>query len=116
VRSPRSSNAAISTIFFIIQAVRRYVTYKLSYRDVRDLMAERGVTVIHATVLRCVQCFVPVFEKMWKKYARPVRSQKIWLNRCFRRSSLGVGVHSALKLFFAFASILVNGPASKRFR
>ncbi len=27
-------------------------TYKLSYRDVCDLMAERGVTVVHTTVLR----------------------------------------------------------------
>ena len=37
-----------------------------------DLMAERGVTVVHTTVLRWVQCFVPVFEKQWKNYARPV--------------------------------------------
>src|SRR5215467_13952771 len=58
----------------IIQAVRWYVTYKLSYRDVCDLMAERGVTVVHTTVLRWFQCFVPVFAKMWKKYARPVSS------------------------------------------
>jgi transposase-like protein len=36
----------------IIQAVRWYVTYKLSYRDVCDLMAERGVMVVHTTVLR----------------------------------------------------------------
>jgi transposase-like protein len=43
----------------IIQVVRWYVTYKLSYRDVCDLMAELGVTVVHATVLRWVQCFVP---------------------------------------------------------
>jgi hypothetical protein len=43
----------------IIQAPRWYVTYKLSYRDVCDLMAERGVTVVHTTVLRWVQCFVP---------------------------------------------------------
>src|SRR5262245_28629716 len=42
----------------IIQAVRWYVTYKLSYRGVCDLMAERGVTVVHTTVLRWVQCFV----------------------------------------------------------
>jgi transposase, IS6 family len=34
----------------IIQAVRWYVTYKLSYRDVCDLMEERGVTVVHAIV------------------------------------------------------------------
>src|SRR5215510_976965 len=56
----------------IIQAVRWYVSYKLSYRDVCDLMAERGVTVVHTTVLRWVQRFVPAFEKKWKKYARPV--------------------------------------------
>jgi len=56
----------------IIQAVRWYVTYKLSYRDVCDLMAERDVTVVHTTVLRRVQHFVPAFEKKWKNYARPV--------------------------------------------
>ena len=37
-------------------------------------MAERGVTVVNTTVLRWVQCFVPAFEKKWKKYARPVGS------------------------------------------
>jgi len=47
---------------------------QLSYRDVCDLMEERGVTVVHTTVLRWVQRFVPVFEKMWKNYARPVSS------------------------------------------
>jgi transposase-like protein len=58
----------------IIQAVRWYVTYKLSYRDVCDLMAERGVMVVHITVLRWVQRFVPTFEKKWKNYARAVGS------------------------------------------
>ena len=37
-------------------------------------MAERGVTVVHTTVMRWVQRYVPVFEKQWKKYARPVGS------------------------------------------
>ena len=37
---------------------------ELSYRDVRELMAERGVTVVHTTVLRWVQRFVPAFEKI----------------------------------------------------
>jgi len=55
----------------IIQAVRWYITYKLSYRDISSLMAERGVTVAHTTVMRWVQRYVPVFEKRWKKYARP---------------------------------------------
>ena len=60
----------------IIQAVRWYVTYKLSYRDVCDLMEERGVTVVHTSVLRWVQRFVPAFEKKWKNYARPVGSSR----------------------------------------
>jgi len=58
----------------IIQSVRWYITYKLSYRDVCELMAERGVTLVHTTVMRWVQHYVPVFEKRWKKYARPVSS------------------------------------------
>jgi putative transposase len=63
-----------SNHLLIIQAVRWYVTYKLSYRDACDLTAERGVRVLHTTVLRWGQRFVPVCEKMWKNYARPVGS------------------------------------------
>ena len=37
-------------------------------------MAERGVTVVHTTVMRWVQHYVPVFEKRWMKYARPTGS------------------------------------------
>ena len=58
----------------ITQALRWYITYKLSYRDVCSLMAERGVTVVHTTVMRWVIHYVPVFEKRWKKYARPTGS------------------------------------------
>jgi transposase-like protein len=38
-------------------AVRWYLRYGLSYRDVEDLLAERGVTVDHVTVYRWVQTF-----------------------------------------------------------
>ena len=58
----------------IIQSVRWYITYKLSYRDVCEMMAERGVTLVHTTVMRWVQHYVPVFEKRFKKYARPTGS------------------------------------------
>ena len=37
-------------------------------------MAERGITLVHTTVMRWVQRYVPVFEKRWKKYARPTGS------------------------------------------
>ena len=32
--------------------VRWYITYRLSYRDLVEMMAERGVEVAHTTVLR----------------------------------------------------------------
>jgi transposase, IS6 family len=40
-------------------AVRWYLRYGLSYRDVEELLAERGVTVDYVTVYRWVQRFTP---------------------------------------------------------
>ena len=54
--------------------VRWYLTYRLSYRDLVEMMAERDVTVSHSTLLRWVQRYVPEFEKRWSRYARPVHS------------------------------------------
>ena len=40
-------------------AVRWYLRYGLSYRDVEDLLAERGITVDHVTIYRWVHRFTP---------------------------------------------------------
>ncbi len=42
-------------------AVRWYLRYGLSYRDVEELLAERGITVDHVTIYRWVQRFTPEF-------------------------------------------------------
>jgi hypothetical protein len=39
--------------------VRWYLRYGLSYRDVEELLAERGIEVDHVTVYRWVQRFTP---------------------------------------------------------
>jgi transposase-like protein len=52
--------------------VRWYLTYRLSYRDLVEMMAERGVIVSHSTILRWVQRYVPEFERRWSRYARGV--------------------------------------------
>src|SRR3954452_14402521 len=44
----------------IVVAVRWYLRYGLSYRDVEELLAERGIEVDHATVYRWVQRFTPL--------------------------------------------------------
>src|SRR6266498_35080 len=53
----------------ITLAVRWYLRFGLSYRDVEELLAERGVDVDHVTVYRWVQRFAPAFAEA----ARPCR-------------------------------------------
>ncbi len=50
-------------------AVRWYLRYALSYRDVEELLTERGLTVDHVTVYRWVQRFTPLLIDA----ARPCR-------------------------------------------
>jgi hypothetical protein len=50
-------------------AVRWYVRYGLSYRDLEELLAERGITVDHVTIYRWVQRFIPLLVDA----ARPCR-------------------------------------------
>src|SRR5450631_2393078 len=52
--------------------VRWYITYRLSYRDLVEMMAERGVQVAHSTILRWVTRYVPEYEKRWNRFSRPV--------------------------------------------
>src|ERR1700747_799015 len=56
----------------ITLCVRWYLAFKLSSRDLVQMMAERGILLAHTTILRWVQRYVPDFEKRWQAYARPV--------------------------------------------
>jgi transposase-like protein len=53
----------------IVLAVRWYLRFGLSHRDVEELLAERGVEVDHVTVYRWVQRFAPLLAEA----ARPCR-------------------------------------------
>jgi transposase-like protein len=44
----------------ILLAVSGYLRYGLSYRDLEELLAERGVEVDHVTLFRWVQRFTPL--------------------------------------------------------
>jgi transposase-like protein len=56
----------------IVLCVRWYLTFKLSSRDLVQMMTERGIVLPHTTILRWVQRYVPDFGKRWNHYARPV--------------------------------------------
>ncbi len=47
----------------ITLAIRWYLRFGLSYRDVEELFAERGIEVDHVTVYRWVQRFAPEFAE-----------------------------------------------------
>jgi transposase-like protein len=53
----------------IMLAVRWYLRYSLSYRDVEELLVERGIEVDHVTIYRWVQRFTPLLIDA----ARPCR-------------------------------------------
>jgi transposase-like protein len=55
----------------IILCVRWYLRYKLSLRDLVEMMAERGLSLAHTTILRWVQRYTPEFVKRWNRFATP---------------------------------------------
>ena len=55
-----------------VLCVRWYISYRLTYRDLVEMMAERGVSVVHTTILRWTLRFVPEFEKHWDRFRRRV--------------------------------------------
>ncbi len=81
-------------------AVRWYLRYGLSYRDVEELLAERGVEVDHVTVYRWVHRFTPEFISA----ARPRRHvpgdrwfvDETYGHCCIKRSRVVVTARSSV--------------------
>jgi hypothetical protein len=65
-RPPRVSASAFAGFWFppevITLVVRWYLRFALSYRDVEELLAERGIEVDHVTMYRWVQRFTPLLS------------------------------------------------------
>ena len=55
----------------IVLCVRWYLRYKLSLRDLVEMMAERGLSLAHTTIMRWVKRFTPEFVKCWNRIAIP---------------------------------------------
>jgi transposase-like protein len=55
----------------ILCAIRWYLRFSLSYRDVQELLAERGVSVDHTTIWRWVQRFAPELLFRLRPHLKP---------------------------------------------
>ncbi len=54
----------------ILLCVRWYLRYALSYRDLEELMLERGLHVDHTTIYRWVQRYAPELEKRCRPHLK----------------------------------------------
>src|SRR5438046_8527421 len=71
----------------IVLAVRWYLRFGLSYRDVEELLAERGIEVDHVTVYRWVLRFAPLLADA----ARPAGTPSATAGRSMRPTSRWLG-------------------------
>jgi IS6 family transposase len=55
----------------ILLCVRWSLRYNLSYRDLEEMIAERGLKVDHSTICRWVQDYAPELEKRVKPQLKP---------------------------------------------
>ena len=56
----------------ILQCIRWYLAYPLSYRNIEEMMKERGFEVDHSTIQRWVAHYSPQLEEAFhKKKKRP---------------------------------------------
>ena len=55
----------------ILLCVRWYLRYPLSYRNLEEMMLERGLTVDHSTIYRWVQDYAPELDKRCRSHLRP---------------------------------------------
>src|SRR6266566_7853921 len=73
----------------ILLCVRWYLRYSLSYRELEELMRERGLQVDHTTIYRWVQRYAPELDKRsrphlkacndsWKVDETYIKIKKIW--------------------------------------
>ena len=54
----------------ILQAIRWYLRYSLGYRDLEEILEERGVEVDHTALYRWIQEYAPQLEAEHRKLRR----------------------------------------------
>ena len=60
----------------ILLTVRWYLRYNLSFRNVVDMMEERGLSMAHTTIMRWVHQYGPEYDVILSQQMTPGESMK----------------------------------------
>ena len=119
VRPDQSFKGRQFTAEVILWAVRWYLMFPISYRDLELMLADRGVNVDHTTVFRWIQAYAPEIEKRIRPHLRPsngswrvdetyVKVKGRWMHLCRAVDSRGQTIDFLL-------SAKRDAEAAKRF-
>jgi transposase-like protein len=113
----------------ILLCVRWYLRFRLSLRDLVEMMAERGLSLAHTTIMRWVQHYKPEFEERWNRHALAagwswrvdetyVKIKGVWhyLYRAVDRAGLTVDCRLSTKRDVAAAKALFRKPIKSQQR
>src|SRR5438034_11313562 len=83
----------------ILCAVRWYLRYSLSYRDVQELLVERGLEIDHTTVWRWVQHYAPELEERTRPHLKSTNKPMFPCPILLRNLSVSPSVESLIGYF-----------------
>jgi putative transposase len=74
----------------IIVAVGYYLRYNLSYREVQEILYDRGINVSHTTIYRWVQEYGKLLYQIWKKKNKNPFIPGKWMKRTSKLKENGI--------------------------
>ncbi|WP_240441781.1 MULTISPECIES: IS6 family transposase [Bacillus cereus group] len=103
----------------ILLTIRWYLRYNLSFRDLVEMMEERGLSLAHTTIMRWVHQYGPDLKKRIRKHLKPTndswRVDETYLKIKGKKMYLYRAVDSEGNTIDFYLSQRRNAKAAKRF-
>ncbi|AXY11359.1 IS6 family transposase (plasmid) [Bacillus thuringiensis LM1212] len=103
----------------ILLTIRWYLRYNLSFRDLVEMMEERGLSLAHTTIMRWVHQYGPELKKRIRKHLKPTndswRVDETYLKIKGKKMYLYRAVDSEGNTIDFYLSQRRNAKAAKRF-
>jgi transposase-like protein len=111
----------------IVLCIRWHLSFRLSFRDLVEMMAERGLSMAHISIMRWVHHYSPEFERHWDRFARSagpswcvdetqvkIRGRRVCLYRAVDRGGEPVGLCLGTRRDVAAAKAFIRKAIKSR--